>query len=177
MPWPVILSSETCCEAHSSVLTSLTSTESSKRWSNQWVQSLHGQSKTAPTCVLSIPLSLCSVCQSGLGNVRGSLSRRTDHKHTHMLSLSCVSRPFSQTKPLRHIGNGTVKPTDFMHTTQIYTSQHCLSVRSVLLNWFSFRAQIFFGGTKIVYCVKYPLNWKPEPHNLLFWFPFRRFKP
>lgn len=119
-------------------------------------------------CSQHATLSLCSVCQSGLGNVRGSLSRRTDHKHTHMLSLSCVSRPFSQTKPLRHIGNGTVKPIDFMHTIQIYTSQHCLSVRSVLLNWFSFRTLIFFGGTKIVYCIKYPLNSKPEPHNLLF---------
>lgn len=102
---------------------------------------------------LSLSLSLCSVCQSGLGDVRGSLSRRTDHKHTHMLSLSCVSRPFSQTKPLRHIGNGTVTPSDFMHTIQIYSSQHCLSVRSVVLNWFSFRSQIFFGSTPNLFIV------------------------
>lgn len=118
--------------------------------------------KTSTKVFPSMPLSLslCSVCQSGLGNVRGSLGRRTDHKHTHMLSLSCASRPVSQTKPLRHIGNGTVMPTDFMHTIQIHTSQHCLSVRPVVLNWFSFRTQILLWWCQN--CLL-PLNLKPEP--------------
>ncbi len=159
-----------------SVLALLTSTESSKRLFNQWAQTFHGQSKTAPTCFCA-----CPACQSGLGNVRGSLSRRTDHKHTHMLSLSCASRAFSQTKPLRHIGNGTVMPKDFMHTIQIHTSQHCSSmslyISSVVLNWFCFRTQILHwtlrGETKIVYCPNIPKTWNVNPSNLLFWFPFK----
>ncbi len=94
--------------------------------------------------------------------------------NTHMLSLSCASRAFSQTKPLRHIGNGTVMPKDFMHTIQIHTSQHCSSmslyISSVVLNWFCFRTQILHwtlrGETKIVYCPNIPKTWNVNPSNL-----------